>query len=130
MLKSRRGSYIVEGTILYPLLVSAAVMIFVLFVVYFENTHYIYETSHYGRAYSSTLTGTVVYGMDNSGYRLKYNRPIRESTLFSETVSFRFKRRIRDSLLYRFQTAQFFSIRHEEFTEARMIWGARHLTDP
>lgn len=131
MLKSRKGSYLVEATILYPFVISAAVMIFVLFIVYFENTHYIYQMSHYSRIRSSNAMGTVIYGMDendNTRYDL-YQIRERGSTL-TKSVTVMFKRRIKDDLLYRFKSLQAFNIKHTEINEARAIWATRHLTDP
>lgn len=130
MLKSRKGSYLVEATILYPFVISVAVMIFVLFVVYFENTHYLYEMSHLSRVQSSKAVGTVIYGMDTNtrasgSYTFK-----QKTSVTSKSVIASFKRTIKDDLLYRFKAWQAFSIKHDEFIEAKVIWGMRLLTGP
>ncbi len=120
MFRSRKGSYIVEAAILYPIIVVVTIMMFIVFVYFYIHTENTYNMSHDCRIEAGLMSGTVIYG-DRSKSNPESNIDICRVGL-SKKVIIHNRATLVNNIIYEYVQDLGYSVEHSVVNEAELIW--------
>lgn len=121
MIKSRKGSYIVEAAILYPIIVVITVMMFVIFIFFFMNTTKSYMMAHTCRMEAGYRSGTVIYDRNEKILENDFELNIYNDILMRK-VRAENRETLKNNIIYKYEHENKYSIEHSIINEAELIW--------
>lgn len=121
MIRSRKGGYVVEAAILYPVIVVITVMMFVIFIFFFMNTSKSYMMAHTCRMEAGYRSGTVIYNRNEKLAGNEFEFKVYNDFLISK-VRAENRETVKNNIIYKYEHENKYGIEHTIINEAEVIW--------